>query len=186
MITKLPGSNEPLQKGAIWGWMLGAIALLLLVLTIPYITGQNVNFTTNTTIQEPQGGGPGVDDENAVALTDIIENVDGYLGRTVTVDGEIETVYNQRVFRLDQETAVVGDEILVVTRGTTVPEDVNNTADFLFEDAQDVRVTGQVQRLVVVEVERDVDLDLDPQIETEFEGQPIIVADQVTRLPENR
>ncbi len=47
-----------------------------------------------------------------------------------------------------------------------------------------LQVTGEVETLVLADVERDYDLDLDPEIYTEYETKPVIFATYMVASPE--
>lgn len=105
-----------------------------------------------------------------------------YLGKQVTVSGEIERIHGKRAFTLGGRDFLFDRELLVVT-----PRDFTNVADQpggpgLNEDDL-VQVTGEVRRLEVAEIERELDLDLTPDIEIEFKSRPVIVARGLQHTP---
>ncbi len=99
--------------------------------------------------------------------------LEGLLGTTVTVSGDVSAVYDERAFEIAGDD-IGGEGILVV-----VP-----TAEILdeggVEEGELFQVTGEIQRLVTVDIEREYDLDFDADIEAEFEdGGPMIVAENI-------
>lgn len=173
-----------------WLWIAGAVVVVLLaVVGIPYIAGQNANLNIpapDFTNQEPQGGGPPTRDEvnqEMVDVTDIVMNPNDYTDTTVTLEGEADDLFSSTVFRLDQKGTVVGDEILVFSRSPIPIQVQADATDNILDDDPDVRVQGTVRMMNVVELERELDLDLDPEIETELDDrEPVIIADQVVSL----
>jgi len=177
-------------RGRNWlGWVVGLVAVvMLLIIGIPYLAGQanspdfmdSINGVNGA--QEPQGGGPPTPangtGENGLQIRNIIENPEDFIGRNVTLRGEVDDVISPNVLRMDQEGTILGDEILVVTR-TPISQEVENS---IFEDDYEMQVTGSVRRMTVVEIERDLlGLDLNPDVETEIEDRDelVIVVDSV-------
>lgn len=108
-----------------------------------------------------------------VAPADIINNPSAWVGRRVTVSGDVEEVWTPRAFNMDSGITV--GELLVVSR-----EPFPNLADHdpLVDDV--ATVTGTVRMLAVAEVEREIGWDLQPEIEVEFTGKPMLVIDNAT------
>jgi hypothetical protein len=107
-----------------------------------------------------------------VTLDDITENPETYFGQTVTVEGGIDEVRSEQAFTIASSTLVDANEVLVVSA-------TGQAFDAALEAEQPVRVTGELREFVLAEIERDFDLTLDPELEAEFEGQPVIVASSV-------
>lgn len=106
--------------------------------------------------------------DEGVTVGDVNDRPEDYLGRTVTLDGEIEAVHGPGLFTLDGP-GVLDDQILVWTpqRGAV-------------SEGREVRVTGPVRRMVVAEIERELELDLDPELELAFERRPVMMSGDVT------
>lgn len=106
-----------------------------------------------------------------------------YLGRRVTLSGEIERIHGQRAFTLGQTGWLVEREMLVLT-----PRDFENIADNPGGDGLDegdrVTITGEVVTLEVGEVERELGIDLPEELE-ELEHDPVLIVrdDSPPRLP---
>lgn len=105
-----------------------------------------------------------------VAPADIINNPSAWVGRRVTVSGDVEEVWTPRAFNMD--SGVTPGELLVVSR-----EPFPKLADHdpLVDDV--ATVTGTVRMLAVADVEREIGWDLQPEIEVEFTGKPMLVID---------
>lgn len=102
---------------------------------------------------------------------EVTANPSEYYGKTVAVKGEVENVSNNRVFTLDEDRLVGGNDLTVIN--------LANPAQTVNED-NTVVVTGQVRPFVLADIERDYDLtwDLDykRQIEAEYSNKPVLLA----------
>ncbi|MGH9321387.1 MAG: hypothetical protein ACRD3V_16065, partial [Vicinamibacteria bacterium] len=107
-----------------------------------------------------------------VKLDELEENKQKYMGKTVSVDAEIEEVFGPRIFTIDEPNwGDLDGEILVYlpsTLAATVREDDR------------VTITGTVEPFVRAEVEREWGwLGLDPEVEIELSGKPVLVATRI-------
>lgn len=97
------------------------------------------------------------------------DNPAAFIDRVVTVNGTIKEVYPNGVVRIDGEDSFWDDDILVLRskelRKATVPP-----------EGTKVRVTGQIKRFTVAEMEKDLDIDFDTKLETEFRDRLVLVA----------
>ena len=129
----------------------------------------------NTNIESPAGSPAGV------SLGTITGDLNNYLGRTVTVEADVQEVFGPRAFTLDEDDALAGgidNDVLVVGTQTGNLERVED--NWL---RNKVRVTGTVRGLALVDLEREIGWDLDRQIEAELEDvKAVIVASSVQRL----
>ncbi|WP_036487985.1 hypothetical protein [Myxosarcina sp. GI1] len=96
-----------------------------------------------------------------------------YYGQTLAVTGEVEDIYGDNVFSLDEDELFGANDLLVLV---TDPVDA-------VQDNETVAVTGELRSFVVSDIERDYDLtwDLDVQreIEAEYTNRPVLVVDRV-------
>ncbi len=107
-------------------------------------------------------------------LSDIADDPSAYIGRTVTVSGEVSEILSPVVFRMNEDNLLdIGDEILVVHTGEPALVGLTDDAEIL--------VTGTVRNFVVAEIEDDlgIALDLDADLEIEYENRVAIVADTI-------
>jgi hypothetical protein len=118
--------------------------------------------------------------EAMVTAGQVIENPSNYVGKTVTVTGNVEELRGPRAFEL--ESGVNLGELLVLGKDPfpQVPDAGGNRA-YLVNDT--VTVTGTVRTMVAAEIERELGWDLDPQIEAEFERKPVLVAQSLSFKP---
>lgn len=96
-----------------------------------------------------------------------------YLGRRVTLTGEVERLHGQRAFTLGQRGLIIERELVVLT-----PRDVQ------FAEGDEVTVTGEVVTLEMGEVERELGVDLPAELD-ELEHDPALIIRDATppRLP---
>jgi hypothetical protein len=101
-------------------------------------------------------------------VSDVDDDAENYYGQTVTVTGPVIEVYNGQMFRIDDPEVFGGDDVLVLApNGAAIADDAT------------VTVTGVVQQYNQSELEQTLGIDLDDALNTQLDGQPIIVADEV-------
>lgn len=110
-------------------------------------------------------------------LTKILENPAAYYGQEVTVGGEIQDVYSTRVFKISDQT--IGQELWVITQVPLTTEQMNEAEQF-FEDNADVRATGTLRQMTVVNIEEEFGIDLPDEADAQFVDKPVLVATQFT------
>lgn len=110
--------------------------------------------------------------ETRVKLDDLEEDSAKYVGRTISVDAEVETVLGPRLFTIDEPNwGDLDGEILVYMPSTLAA---------LVKDDDRVTITGTVKTFVRAEVEREWGwLGLEPEVEVEFAKKPVIVASAI-------
>lgn len=116
--------------------------------------------------------------EGTASVEDIKDEPARFIGKTVTISGEVEGVEEPRAFRLAGAGWLWDDEVTVVT-GQPV-----RLAGATLEEGDDVIVTGTVRRSVIADVEREVGWDLQPELEASIENRPFIVASSVRKVEE--
>ena len=114
-----------------------------------------------------------------ITARQVIENPQAYVGKTVTVSGDVEEIWNPRAFNMDSGLTI--GELLVVGREPfpNVP-DRNNTAYVVSDVAT---VTGVVRMFVKADIEREIGWDLDSRLEAEFNAKPVLIAQSVNFKP---
>ena len=120
-------------------------------------------------------------DQATVKVDDVLAKPEAYLGKTVTLTGEVEEVASARAFALESGLLGLGKGLLVVGKS-----EFPAAADLkggLFVNDDHVKVTGVVRKLVVADVEKELGWDLDTEWETKFKERPVIIAENVTKLP---
>jgi len=119
------------------------------------------------------------DKVGGITARQVIENPSAYVGKTVTVSGDVEEIWNPRAFNMDSGLSV--GELLVVGR-EPFPQvgDANNRA-YVISDA--ATVTGVVRMFVKADIEREIGWDLDSRLEAEFNAKPVLIAQSVNFKP---
>ncbi|MCT7954932.1 hypothetical protein [Laspinema palackyanum] len=201
--TSLNKRSPLVGVSSLFGKVNGAIALGLMLLVLPACDAADQTTTTTTT--EPgtdttmtpgtdptMAPGtdttmtPGTDPTMAPGmgtagmttdLGEVADNPNQFMGQTVTLNGEVAEVLGPNVFRIQEDEAIGGSDIIVITTDSQMP---------VMEDSQ-VQVTGEVRQLVITEIERDYnnlgwDDTLRTEIEREYTDRPAIVAQSIAPM----
>lgn len=154
--------------------MLRSLALILLLglaLTACAETGGSQDPNAPGAVTQPTADADEAAREGEAAATSDVSAVDddaeSYYGQTVTVTGPVIEVYSDQMFRIDDPELFGGDDVLVLVRGGAAPA-----------EAAMVTVSGVVQQYDQSELEQTLGIDIDDALGTQFDGQPVIVADQ--------
>lgn len=107
-----------------------------------------------------------------VTAAQVINNPSAYVGKTVTVSGDVEEIHSPRAFNIDSGVSV--GELLVLGREPFPQVPDSGTRGYVINDT--ATVTGTVRMLVTAEVERELGWDLTPELEAEFNAKPVLVA----------
>ena len=104
---------------------------------------------------------------------EIAEDPTQFYGQTLAVTGEVENVYSEGVFTLDEDELFGGEDLLVI---------VSNPAETV-SDGETVATTGELRSFTIADLEQDYDLtwDLDvrEQLEVDYSDRPVLVVDRV-------
>jgi hypothetical protein len=106
-----------------------------------------------------------------VDLDELEDKPERYLGKTVTVEGEVDRVLGPHLFTIDERNWVDLEREMPVV----VPEPF---AAMVRTDAP-VRVTGTVQKVPIAQIEQERGFLTDPKIRAEIETRPVLVASEV-------
>ena len=117
--------------------------------------------------------------ENRITLDDLEDHPRTYLGKTVSVDAEVEDVHGPRLFTIDEPNwADLKGEILVLMPSPLAA---------LVRENDRVTITGTMKPFVRAEVERNWGwLGLDAGTEVEFSAKPVLVASRIVGGNDNR
>jgi hypothetical protein len=108
-----------------------------------------------------------------VDLDELEKNPQKFLGKTVTVEGEVGRVLGPNLFTVNQRKWIVlNREVPVV-----VPE----TFTAIVRTQAPVRITGTVEKVPIARIERQ-GIATDPKIKAEIEAKPALVASEVTMI----
>jgi hypothetical protein len=132
----------------------------------------------------PPASSPGAPAWLADGATHSVAGVTGapkaLIGKTVTVVAEVEKVYDSRAFALDgDESPTRGAKVSLLALIPKVGGFPNINEDWQNRRA---RVTGVVQWMEPLSVEREVGWELPRSLEAKFKGKPVLIARSVERL----
>lgn len=103
------------------------------------------------------------------------------LGQNVTVSGEVDEVVDEGAFRVGGDD-LGGDSALVLSQSGSFDDLGTDVNEGLVEDDTVVQVTGTVREFDLAAFEEEFGVDYDDELYEEFEGEVVIVADQVSTL----
>lgn len=108
----------------------------------------------------------------AVRLSQLEDNPQQYLGKHISIAGEVDEVLGPRVFKIDESNwADLDGEILVVMEAPLAA---------LVSEEDPVTVTGTLRPFVDVQVEREWGwIGPQPELEADFRSRPVLVARSV-------
>lgn len=117
--------------------------------------------------------------ENRIRLDELEDNPKKYLGKTVSVDAEVEDIYGPQLFTIDEPNwADLQGEILVL---------MPTPLAALVSEHDRVTISGTVKPFVRAEVERSWGwLGMDSATEVEFSKKPVLVATRIVGGNDNR
>jgi len=107
-----------------------------------------------------------------IDLDQLESNPEKFIGKTVTVEGEVEQILGPHLFTIDEKNWADPEREMPVL----VPEPF---AAIVRKDSP-VRVTGTVERVPIARVERELGLIGDAKIKAEIENKPVLIATEVT------
>lgn len=116
------------------------------------------------------------DETGGITAAQIIENPSAYVGKTVTVSGDVEEIHDPRAFNMDSGMSV--GELLVVGREPfpQLPEE----GDRIFVINDVATVTGRIELLDETKIKDEIGWDLTPQILSDFKGKPVLIAEKTS------
>lgn len=128
-------------------------------------------FATLMTACESTEEPPNADSN--VTAEEVAEQTEAVAGQSATVRSEVQNKVGKSSFTLDNE----GEEILVVNV---------SGKPFLLpaEDDFEIQATGEVATFVLADIEREYGLDLDPELYTEYETKPALLAQSLALAPD--
>ena len=114
-----------------------------------------------------------------VKVDQLEDNPAQFMGKTISVDAEVEDVYGPRLFTIDEPNwGDLEGEILVY---------MPTALAALVRENDRVTITGTVKPFVRAEVEREWGwLDLDPALEVNLAKKPVLVASRIVGGNDNR
>lgn len=153
--------------GASWLWIIGAIALIAIVLLflIPL-------FNNN------DSAGP----DTGATISEIVQAPNTYAGKTVTVSGAVNDVIGPRAFTIGGDE-FYGDAQLLVVSAKAVPTPAGRTAQQALLARDVIQVTGPVRLFNLADFEKEIGFDLDDNAFRDWAGKPAVIARSVDLTP---
>jgi hypothetical protein len=109
-----------------------------------------------------------------VTTEDVAESTDQLLGQTVSIRSNVVRKVGPASFTVDDNEFLNAENILVINasgESTVLP------------DNTELQITGKVAKFVRADIEREYNLNLEPNLYTEYEGQPAIIAQSIALAP---
>lgn len=142
----------------------GLVILFLLLIGLP--------LGCEREIEEPAGR------EAGATVNEITATPNAYIGKKVTVSGEIKEVYGPKAFTIGPPDAS-SDELLVVT-AKDFPESSDRPDRAEVIEADFVQITGRVQRYIPEKVQEEIGVALDPKVESDYPvSHPVVIAESL-------
>lgn len=147
--------------------LFGKLGISLAILSTLGIVG--INNTQDLKAQDV------INDTDIEAVAD--DEVNNLIGQTITVRGEVEDVEPGLSFTLNEEGFLEGDSVLVLNvSGGMLPE--------MPDEVLELQVTGELNKLVIGDIESRYGLNLNPDVYLDYENTPIILAESIALSPE--
>jgi steroid delta-isomerase-like uncharacterized protein len=112
---------------------------------------------------------------NPQVLDAVLDNPAQFYGQTVTVEGNVTELLNERMIRLTDDDLLLADSLLVL-------HSVDGGLAATMDQNARVQVTGTVEPFVLADLESQFGFDLDDTLFVGFENQPVIIADSITPM----
>ena len=144
-----------------------AIALKLLTAASLFLLPACASPQTNDTAAE----------EANVTSEELVDDTASYVGEEVSIRGEVEETVDETAFLMADDDYFDGEGILVINASSEpfVVPDVGET---------EVQVTGQVETFAMTAVSTEYGLTLDADLYSEYEDQPVIIAESIALAPD--
>ncbi len=112
-----------------------------------------------------------------VTTEEVAEGAEGLIGQTVSIRAEVEETIGESSFLLEDDQLFGGEDVLVINA---------SGEPFVLIDGDDteVQVTGEVQQLVLADIETEYSLDLDPTLYVDYEDRPVVIAQSIALSPD--
>ncbi len=134
-----------------------------------------VSVTLLGACSEPEATSPSED--NNIQVEDLSEDTTALAGEIVSVRGDVAEIIDETAFLLDDDQLFGGEDVLVINasgEGLLLPEG----------EGAEIQVTGEVQQLVLAELETAYGLVLDPEVYADYEEKPVVIAESLALAPD--
>ena len=117
------------------------------------------------------------DPNGLVDVAEITQNPESYRGKSVLVRNDVIKIIEASSFILDEDRAFSGEPILVIDTSQMPWK-------FSEESTPEVILAGTVERLIFTKLESKYGLNLDRNLYSQYQNQPVIIADSVILSPD--
>ncbi len=167
-------------------WALGAMALMLAAVLLLASCGQE---------QEGAGGEESVptgeEEESAgqaigVSVADVTDNPDELYGKQITLSGLVTEVVGPNAVAIGGDEFIGGEPVLILgaKKLPQIVEGLPEGEPFEVQQQDLVQATGTLREFNVSEVENDIGYELDDNLFSDWEGEPVLVADSFVLSPQ--
>ncbi|EDX84348.1 hypothetical protein S7335_2045 [Synechococcus sp. PCC 7335] len=124
----------------------------------------------------PQSNDTAAEEAN-VTSEELVDDTASYVGEEITIRAEVEDTVDETAFLMADDDYFDGEGILVINASSEpfVVPDVGET---------EVQVTGQVETFAMTAVSTEYGLTLDADLYSEYEDQPVIIAESIALAPD--
>lgn len=152
-----------------------AMGLLLIVTTLIGVSCAKKSTQTIASEVSESVAIASAEEAEVVAQDQLSGRADGFIGKTISLRGEVRAIIGNTSFLIEDERLFGGEDILIINVGEPIT--------ILDGDESDVQVIGIVRQLVLADLERDYGIKLDPELYAEYENRPTIIAQTVVLAP---
>ena len=129
--------------------------------------------TTLSCVDTPQE----IKQDYLVSTTQITENIDDFVGKTVSVRNDVLNAIDDRGLILDKDSVFKGETIIVIDT-SEIP------ITFSHDKTPEILVTGRVEKLNLDKLNRQYNFDFDSKAYNAYKGKPAIIATSITLSPD--
>lgn len=104
-------------------------------------------------------------------------NLANYLGRTVSIRGDVEEIAGDHAFLLGGDLLFGGEGVFIINAS-------GQSLDLIEGEGTNVQVTGEVREFILDDIESEYGFDLDNNLFADYENQPVIVAQSMALSPD--
>jgi hypothetical protein len=112
-----------------------------------------------------------------LSTTQITENIDDFVGKSVSVRNDVLETINARGLILDKDSIFKGETIIVINI-SEIP------ITFSHDKTPEILVTGRVEKLNLNKLNRQYNLNLDSKAYGAYKGRPTIIATSIILSPD--
>ncbi len=112
-----------------------------------------------------------------VTSEEVADGAEGLIGQTVSIRGEVAQTIGDASFLIEDDQLFGGEDVLIIN--------ASGQPFVLVEgDDTEIQATGEVQQLVIADIEREYSLVLDPTLYADYEDRPVVIAQSLALSPD--